>query len=485
MQQLKRQDLFIEQAYINGRWVKGNKELEVFNPANGKVLGKIPSLGMTETQEAIDAAVVAFNEWSALPGKKRSQLLRAWFDLIIKNRDDLAYLMTVESGKPLAESAAEVDYGASFVEWSAEEAKRIDGDILPTPTTEQQILTYKMPVGVVGSITPWNFPLAMITRKCAPALAAGCTMVLKPSELTPFTALALAKLAEEVGIPQGVINIVTGEADAIGKALLQDFRVRKISFTGSTQVGQYLMRESADTLKRLSLELGGNAPFIVFEDANLDQVLDGALRGKVRNSGQTCVCPNRFLVARKIWPELQKKLSAFVKNLKVGSGLEEGVQVGPLINQKGFSKVKDLLADAVKSGAKVLVGGQPHALGQTFFEPTLICEVTPEMRIFKEEIFGPVFSVVLFDDEAMALKLANDTIYGLASYVFTKDYRRILRLGQKLNYGMVGVNTCAISSEFMPFGGVKASGFGREGSRYGIDEFLELRSVCVNLKETI
>lgn len=479
MTHLQRKDLFIEAGLINGVWTHAKTSIDVLNPADGTLIGRVPDLGLEETQNAINAASRAFIEWSNFTGKKRSQLLRAWFDLILQNRDDFARLMTLECGKPLTESYVEVDYGANFIEWAAEEAKRIEGDILLPANSDQQILAYKFPVGVVAAITPWNFPLAMITRKCAPALAAGCTLVLKPSELTPFTALAAAKLAEEAGIPKGVINIVTGQAGPVGKALLNDFRVRKISFTGSTRTGQYLMQESAATLKRLSLELGGNAPFIIFEDADLDKMIDGLLKSKFRNSGQTCVCPNRVLVDEKILPQVLKKITDLLSHLKVGSGFDEGVQVGPLINEKGLIKVKGLVEEAVNAGAKIIVGGKPHSLGGNFFTPTLLTDVTPDMRIFKEEIFGPVISIITFKTVDEALEIANDTIYGLAAYVFTNDYHLIMQLGRKLNYGMVGVNTGIMSSEIIPFGGVKASGFGREGSHYGIDEFLELRSVCV------
>ena len=471
----------IEAAFIKGAWIsEAAQYIEVSNPADGKVLGKIPALGYCESQAAIDAAAEAFPAWSDLVPKQRSQLLLNWGQLILAHKDELSTLISLECGKPLLEAVKELEYGLSFIEWFAEEAKRIAGDVFSGPQRQQKILTHKAPIGVVAAITPWNFPLAMITRKCAPALAAGCTLVVKPSELTPFSALALAKLALEAGFPPGVLNIVTGRPDEIGRAFLEDFRVRKLSFTGSTAVGQYLMQQSAGTLKRLSLELGGNAPFIVFEDADLDLAVDAAMGSKFRNTGQTCICANRFLVAENIAEVFSARLAERVAALKVGPGLEAAVQVGPLINAAGFNKVKALVDDACALGAKLVTGGYPHALGGNFFQPTLLTGINPRMRIFQEEIFGPVVSMMTFSAELEAISLANSTPFGLAAYVCTKDYQRILRLPELLHFGMIGVNTGVIASECMPFGGVKASGFGREGSRYGIEEFLELRSMFVN-----
>jgi len=474
-------DLFRTRAYLDGKWVNADNgaTFPVTNPADGAILGQVPDMGAAETRRAIAAAEAAWPAWRAQTAKARAGLLRRWFDLIMANQEDLALLMTSEQGKPLAEARGEVAYGASFVEWFAEEGKRVYGDAIPAHAPDKRLLVLREPVGVVAAITPWNFPLAMITRKVAPALAAGCTAVVKPAEDTPFSALALAVLAERAGIPTGVFNVVTGDAEAIGAELTGNPTVRKLSFTGSTEVGKLLMRQCAGTVKKLSLELGGNAPFIVFDDADLDAAVTGALASKYRNSGQTCVCANRMLVQEGIYDAFAEKLAAAVRELQVGPGTESGSQQGPLINSAALEKVEGLLADAVDKGARVLTGGHRHARGGTFFEPTVVCDVTPEMRMTREEIFGPVAPLYRFSTEAEALRMANDTRYGLAAYFYSRDIGRIWRVSEGLEYGIVGINEGIISTEVAPFGGMKESGIGREGSRYGIDEFLEIKYLCL------
>ena len=478
---LKDPQLFRDQAYVDGRWVEADskKRFDVDNPADGSILGSVPDMGVAETRRAIDAANAALPAWRALTGKQRSQILRKWFDLIVANADDLAAILTAEQGKPLAEAKGEILYGASFVEWFAEEAKRVYGDVIPTIANDRRFIIVKQPIGVVAAITPWNFPNAMITRKVAPGLAVGCTFVLKPAEQTPFSALALAELAERAGIPKGVLNMVTGDAPPIGKEMCDSPIVRKVTFTGSTEVGRILMRQSADTIKKLSLELGGNAPFIVFEDADLDAAADGALLSKYRNAGQTCVCANRIYVQDGVYDAFAAKLAEKVRGFKVGRGNEPGVTIGPLIDKQGLAKVEDHVADAVGKGAKVVMGGKRHALGGLFYEPTVLTDVTAAMKITREETFGPVAPLYRFkaDDEAIAL--ANATEFGLASYFYARDVGRVFRVAEQIETGMVGINVGVFANEVAPFGGVKQSGLGREGSKYGIDDFLEIKYMCV------
>ena len=476
--QLKTPSIIKDQCLIGGKWT-GRPKLDVINPATGEVIGRVPDLGQAETRAAIEAANAAFPGWSGTLAKERSAILRRWFDLQNEHKEDLARLMTAEQGKPLAEARAEVDYAASFTEFYAEEAKRILGEIIPTPKKSGRMLVLKQPVGVVGAITPWNFPLAMITRKISPALAAGCTVVVKPAPETPLCALALAELAMQAGVPPGVLNVVTGDAVAIGGELTSNPLVRMITFTGSTEVGKLLMRQSADTMKKLSLELGGNAPFIVFDDADLDAAVEGALASKYRNSGQTCVCANRILVQDGIYDRFAEKLAEAAAKLKVGAGHVEGVVQGPLINAAALDKVETHVGDAVAKGAKVLTGGKRHALGRTFYEPTVLTEVMPHMQIAQEETFGPVAPLFRFHDEAEVIALANGTPYGLAAYFYTRDLSRAWRVAEALEYGMIGVNEGIISSELAPFGGVKELGQGREGSHHGIDEFVELKYVMM------
>jgi len=436
-------------------------------------------MGQAETREAIAAAHAAFPEWRGKLAKERAVMMRRWFDFIMENQQDLAVLMTAEQGKPLAESLGEVAYGASFIEWFAEEAKRVYGDVIPEPIPGQRIVVIKQPIGVVAAITPWNFPIAMITRKIAPALAAGCTVVIKPAESTPFSALALAELAERVGFPKGVINIVTGMPEEIGAELTANPLVRKLSFTGSTAVGKLLMQQCASTVKKISLELGGNAPFIVFDDADIDAAVAGAMASKYRNTGQTCVCANRLLIQDSIYEEFAAKLAQAVSQLKVGDGLKGETQQGPLINRAAVEKVENHINDAVAQGAKIVCGGKRHALGGTFFEPTILADVTAAMRIAREETFGPVAPLFRFKTEDEAIRLANDTPFGLAAYFYSRTLGRAWRVAEALEYGMVGINEGVISTEIAPFGGVKESGIGREGSKYGIDDFLEIKYVCM------
>jgi succinate-semialdehyde dehydrogenase/glutarate-semialdehyde dehydrogenase len=476
--QLKAPSIIKDQCLIGGRWT-GTPVHDVTDPATGEVVGLVPDLGQAETRAAIEAASAAFPAWSGKLAKERSAILRRWYELQRDHKEDLARLMTAEQGKPLAESLAEADYAASFTEFYAEEAKRIHGEIIPTPKRSGRMLVLKQPVGVVGAITPWNFPLAMVTRKISPALAAGCTVVAKPAPETPLSALALAELAVRAGVPAGVLNVVTGNAEAIGGELTSNPLVRMITFTGSTEVGKLLMRQSADSMKKLSLELGGNAPFIVFDDADLDAAVEGALASKYRNSGQTCVSANRILVQDGIYDRFAEKLAEASAKLKVGPGGEEGVMQGPLISEAAVAKVEAHIKDAVAQGAKVLTGGKRHALGRTFYEPTVLTGVTPDMRIAQEETFGPTAPLFRFHDESQAIALANGTPYGLAAYFYTRDLSRVWRVAEALEYGMIGVNEGIISSELAPFGGVKESGQGREGSHHGIDEFVELKYVMM------
>jgi succinate-semialdehyde dehydrogenase/glutarate-semialdehyde dehydrogenase len=482
---LNNPDLLRSQSYLNGQWTDGQDAaiFAVDNPATGAHIAHVANLGATEAQVAIDAASAAFPAWRARTAKERSMILRKWFDLIIANTDDLARIMTIEQGKPFAEAKGEIAYGASFVEWFAEQAKRVMGDTIAAPIATNRMLVLREPIGVCAAITPWNFPIAMITRKVAPALAAGCTIVLKPAEQTPLSALALAVLAEQAGIPAGVLNIITADSEqsiAIGKVLCNSPTVRKLTFTGSTPVGRILMQQSAQTLKKMSLELGGHAPFIVFEDADIDAAIEGAMISKYRNAGQTCVCTNRFYVHAKVYDSFAEKLAARVSgSLSVGEGFEDKVTTGPLIDEAAVAKVEEHVQDAVAKGAKILCGGAKHARGGRFYQPTVITQVSEDMLCMREETFGPLAPVVKFTDEAEVIRLANNTDYGLASYFYSRDIGRIFRVAEALEYGMVGVNTGLISNEMAPFGGVKQSGLGREGSVYGMDDFMEMKYVCL------
>ena len=479
---LKNLNLLKTHGYINGQWVGDNvkSRFDVTNAYTNEVISTLPDMGKKETDEAILAANAAWPEWRSRTAKERAAILKKWFDLIMSNQEDLAMLMTAEQGKPLAEARGEVGYGASFIEWFAEEGKRTYGDVIPTPANDRRILVIKQPIGVVASITPWNFPIAMITRKCAPALAAGCPVVIKPAAETPLSALAIAELADQAGIPKGIINVIVGtNSSEIGLALTDSKIVRKLSFTGSTAVGKILTRNCADTMKKVSMELGGNAPFIVFDDADLDAAVAGAMISKFRNTGQTCVCTNRFLVQEGIYEEFVKRLADAVKTLNVGNGMDEGVNQGPLISLKALDKVKDHLSDAVNRGAVIVEGGKPHQNGGTMFEPTVVSNVDSSMKIASEETFGPLAPIFKFSTEQEAIDMANDTEFGLASYFFTNDINRIWRVSEALEYGMVGVNEGVISNEVAPFGGIKESGLGREGSHYGIDDFLELKYICM------
>jgi succinate-semialdehyde dehydrogenase/glutarate-semialdehyde dehydrogenase len=471
---LKDKSLLREQCFVGGEWI-GTPDIAVTDPATGGVIARVPRFGAVETRAAIAKANAAFPAWAKKTGKARAKILRAWFDLMMANRDDLGLIMTTEQGKPLAEAVGEIDYAAGFIEFSGEEAKRIYGETSLSHREDARIVIIKQPIGVVGAITPWNFPAAMITRKCAPALAAGCTVVCKPAGETPLTALALAVLAERAGIPPGVFNVITGKASEIGEELTTSPLVRCIAFTGSTEVGKLLMRQAASTVKKVALELGGNAPFIVFDDADLDQAVDGAIFSKFRNMGQTCVCANRIFAQDKIYDAFAEKLTGAVKKLKVGRGTEPGVVQGPLINVAAVEKVEHHIADAVAGGARIAVGGKRHALGGTFFEPTVLTGVTPRMLITREETFGPVAPLYRFKDEHEAIELANATEFGLAAYFYARDLGRVWRVAEALEYGMVGINTGAISTELAPFGGVKESGLGREGSHYGVEEFVEVK----------
>ena len=478
---LRDAELFRHLCYINGSWVPAHSgaTMAVEDPATRAVIGHVPNAGQAETRDAIAAAEAALPAWRAHTGKERAVILRRWFDLIMAHQDDLAVLMTTEQGKPLVESRGEVAYGAAFIEWFAEEAKRTYGDVIPSHARDKRIVVLREPIGVVGCITPWNFPIAMITRKVGPALAAGCTTVVKPASQTPFCALALAVLAERAGIPKGVLNVVTGSAREIGGELTSNPVVRKISFTGSTEVGKVLMAQSASTVKKLSLELGGNAPFIVFDDADLDAAVEGALVSKYRNTGQTCVCANRFLVQASVYDAFAAKLAVAVRGLKVGPGLEPGVTQGPLIDEAAVAKVEAHIADAVAHGAQVVEGGRRLQPGGRFFAPTVLTGATESMLVAREETFGPVAPLFRFETEADAVRLANATEFGLAAYFYGRDISRIWRVAEALEYGIVGVNTGLISTEVAPFGGVKESGMGREGSKYGIDDYLVVKYLCL------
>lgn len=474
---------FREQGYIDGLWcnAKSNETVEVIDPATGTLLGTVPNMATQEAIMAVDAAQKALPKWRALTAHQRGALLQNWFKLIIENKRKLAELMTFEQGKPVAEAEGEITYAASFIEWFAEQGKRTNGEIIPSPSADKRLMVIKQGIGVCAAITPWNFPAAMITRKAAPALAAGCTMVIKPANETPYTALALAELAAQAGIPAGVINIVTGDAIKIGEVFTSDNRVRKLSFTGSTGVGRLLMRQCSDSVKKVSLELGGNAPFIVFNDADIDKAVEGAMGAKFRNAGQTCVCANRFYIHKDVYQQFSERFVDAVKKLKVGNGFEEGVSIGPLINRKAVEKSQSLLADTLKRGATLLCGGESDNAGENFFQPTVVGNVPTDSHILEEEIFGPVAPLVIFEHEDEVVHLANNTIYGLAAYFYSENPQRIWRVAENLEYGMVGINTGLISNEVAPFGGIKQSGLGREGSEHGIEDYMEMKYLCQGL----
>lgn len=479
---LKDPNLLQQRAFVDGTWVQSSHQFAVHNPATGEQIASVSNLTKQDAFTAINAAQKAFPAWSALTGKERANIMRTWFDLIVENADDLAAIMTAEQGKPLAEARGEVIYGASFIEWFAEEAKRVTGDMLTSTSRDKRMLVMKQAIGVCAAITPWNFPLAMITRKVAPAIAAGCTIVIKPAEQTPLSALALAELAQRAGFPAGVMNVITGDAAQsveLGKALCESPVVRHLSFTGSTPVGRILMQQCAPTIKKLALELGGHAPFIVFEDADIDAAVEGAMQSKFRNAGQTCVCTNRFYVHNNVYDEFVQKLGQASQKIVVGNGTEQGVRQGPLIDTQALEKVQAHVSDAVVKGAKLIAGGQVHTAGKLFYQPTVLAEVKPTMQIMVEETFGPVAAVMRFTEEAEVIAAANNTDFGLASYFYTKDNSRIWRVAEQLEYGMVAVNTGLMSNEVSPFGGVKQSGLGREGSSYGMDEYLEMKYVCI------
>jgi len=470
------------QAYIGGAWIDADdgSRFPVVNPADGRVIGEAPALGAPECERAIAAAAAALPAWRARPAKERSAILRRWYQLVLDHQEDLAILLTAEGGKPLAEARSEIAYGAAFLEWFAEEGKRVYGDVIPHQTPGRRLVVLKEPVGVVAAITPWNFPSAMITRKAAPALAVGCTMVVKPAEDTPLSALALAVLAERAGVPAGVFNVVPcRDPVPVAEALTASPLVRKLSFTGSVEVGRLLMRACADTLKKVSFELGGNAPFIVFDDADLEAAVTGAMTAKYRNAGQTCICANRFMIQDGLYESFCRRLAERVGPLRVGPGLEAGIQQGPLISTEAVTRVETLVSEAVALGARVITGGRRHPCGERFFEPTVLADVTPAMRIAREEIFGPVAAVLRFSDEDQAVAIANDTDYGLAAYFYARDLGRVWRVAERLEYGMVAVNEGMFSTEIAPFGGVKQSGFGREGSKYGIDEYVQTKYLCL------
>lgn len=473
--------LFRQQAFIDGEWVEADngRVITVTNPATGETVGTVPRMGAAETRRAIEAANRALPAWRSLTAKERAVKLRRWFELMMANQEDLARLMTVEQGKPLTESRGEIAYAASFIEWFAEEGKRIYGDVIPGHQPDKRLLVIKQPIGVTAAITPWNFPAAMITRKAGPALAAGCTMVIKPASQTPFSALAMVALAEQAGIPKGVLSVVTGSAGEVGGELTSNPLVRKLSFTGSTEIGQQLMAECAKDIKKVSLELGGNAPFIVFEDADLDAAVDGALASKYRNAGQTCVCANRLYIQDSVYDAFVDKLKAAVAKLKIGNGLDDGITTGPLIDEKAIGKIEEHIADAVSLGAKVVAGGS--SLGGNFFEPTILVDVPKSAKVAKEETFGPLAPLFRFTDEADVIAQANDTEFGLAAYFYARDLSRVFRVGEALEYGIVGINTGIISNEVAPFGGIKASGIGREGSKYGIEDYLEIKYLCLGI----
>ena len=467
------------QAYVDGKWVDGAGRIEVRNPATGDLVASVPRLGAAETRAAIEAADKAWAPWRARTAKERAAILRKWFELLMANQEDLARIMTAEQGKPLAEARGEIAYAASFIEWFAEEGKRIYGDTIPAPVANQRIVVTKEPIGVCAAITPWNFPAAMITRKAAPALAVGCTMVVKPASQTPLTALALAALAERAGVPAGVLSVITGSAGDIGGEMTSNPLVRKLTFTGSTEIGRVLMQQSAGTIKKVSMELGGNAPFIVFDDADLDAAVEGAILSKYRNAGQTCVCANRLYIQAGVYDAFAEKLAKAVAALPVGDGTAEGVRIGPLIDGKAVAKVEEHIADATAKGAKVVLGGKRHALGRSFFEPTIITNVDKSMLVAREETFGPLAPLFKFADENEVVALANATEFGLASYFYARDLGRVWRVAERLEYGMVGINTGLISNEVAPFGGVKQSGVGREGSHYGVEDYLVVKYMCM------
>jgi succinate-semialdehyde dehydrogenase/glutarate-semialdehyde dehydrogenase len=480
---LKDPSLLRQQCYVDGAWIDADAggKAEVTNPATGEVIGTVPNLGAAETRRAIEAAAKAFPAWAAKTAKERATILRRWNDLLLANVDDLAMLMTAEQGKPLAEAKGEVAYAAAFIEWFAEEGKRVYGDVIPGHQPDKRLVVLRQPIGVVAAITPWNFPAAMITRKAGPALAAGCTFVCKPATQTPYSALAMAELAERAGVPKGVFSVVTGPATAIGGEMTSNPIVRKLTFTGSTEIGKKLMQQCAGTLKKVSLELGGNAPFIVFDDADLDAAVQGAIASKYRNTGQTCVCANRLLVQEGVYDAFVAKLADAVRKLRVGDGLKGPTEQGPLIDAKAVAKVEEHIADAVAKGGRIALGGKRHALGGTFFEPTIVTHVTPDMLVAREETFGPIAPIFSFTDEQQAIRMANDTEFGLASYFYTRDLGRMWRVAEGLEYGIVGVNTGLISTEVAPFGGVKESGTGREGSKYGILDYTELKYLCISI----
>ncbi|HEV3429033.1 MAG TPA: NAD-dependent succinate-semialdehyde dehydrogenase [Paraburkholderia sp.] len=481
MTSLQHPGLLRQQAYVDGQWrdADDGATLAVHNPSTGECIANVPNMGAGETRAAIDAAQRALPGWRATTAKERARLLRNWFELVMANQEQLAELMTREQGKPLAEARGEIAYAASFIEWFAEQAKRIDGDVIPSPNPDQRLVVTKEPIGVCAAITPWNFPAAMITRKAAPALAAGCTMIVKPANETPLSAFALAALAEQAGIPAGVLNIVTGKSREIGLEMTSSPLVKKLSFTGSTEVGRLLMRQCSDTVKKVSLELGGNAPFIVFDDADLDAAVEGALLSKYRNAGQTCVCANRFYVHDSLYDAFCERFAARVAAFKVDDGFAQGVNIGPLITAAARDKVDGLVRDAVAQGARVVTGGAPHARGGNFYAPTVLADAKPGMAVLREEIFGPVAPIVRFSSDAEVVQLANDSIYGLAAYFYSRDIGRIWRVAEQLEYGIVGINTGLISNEVAPFGGVKQSGIGREGSKYGIEDYLSIKYLCM------
>lgn len=477
---LQKNSLFHEKCYVDGAWVNASdgQTIDVVNPSDGHVIGSVPSLSQSDVGDAVRAAERALPEWKALPAKRRAELLRRWYELCMEHQEDLAILLTLEQGKPLTESRAEIAYGSSFLEWFSEEAKRVYGDVIPAATADRRIIVIKQPVGVVAAITPWNFPNAMITRKAGAALAAGCTIVIKPATATPYSALALADLAHAAGIPNGVLNVITGKASVVGAELTGNPAVRKLSFTGSTSVGKQLMNQCADTVKKVSMELGGNAPFIVFDDADLDQAVSGAMASKFRNAGQTCVCANRIFVQDGVYDDFAERLKQAVESLRVGDGLQPDVEIGPLIDQDAVDKVNEHIEDAISRGGRVLTGGQPHALGGRFYQPTILVDVARDSRLMQEETFGPVAPLIRFTSEAEVVAMANDTPYGLASYFYTSDFTRAWRVAEQLESGIVGLNEGIISTEVAPFGGIKESGVGREGSKYGLDEYLEIKYIC-------
>lgn len=483
MSVLQNNSLFQQNAFIDGNWIEAQDQhrIEVTNPANEELIGSIPNMGQVEAIQAVESSYQALQSWKTLTAQARADLLLAWHKLTLEHAHELAQIMTIEQGKPLAEALGEVKYAASFIQWFAEEGKRVYGDVIPTTNVSQRFLVIKEPVGVVAAITPWNFPIAMITRKAAPALAAGCTIVIKPANETPYCALALAKLAEQAGIPKGVINVVTGKSAEIGSVFTSHEKVKKLTFTGSTPVGRLLMEQCAPTIKKLALELGGNAPLLIFEDADLDKAVQGAILAKYRNAGQTCVCANRIYVHKNIYKAFSEKFVTAVKALKVGNGLDEGTQIGPLINEKAVLKAQKLIDDACAKGASIACGGKKHELGYSFFEPTVLTNVDQSMEIVSEEIFGPVAPLISFETDEEVIAQANDTIFGLAAYIYTENISRIFKVSEQLEYGMVGMNSTAISNEVVPFGGVKQSGVGREGSKYGLEEFMTIKYLCLGV----